>query len=86
MAAAAAAPAPAAGSVASGGDKLWFEEPDKHGGVSLVEELEKLTELHDQGVLESDEFEALKASLLGLAPAPAPAATAPRHHAGGPHG
>ena len=77
MAAAAAAPAPAAGSVASGGDKLWFEEPDKHGGVSLVEELEKLTELHDQGVLESDEFEALKASLLGLAPAPAPTSTAP---------
>merc|ERR1711969_220586 len=40
---------------------------------ALVGELEKLAELHDQGVLESDEFEALKVSLLGLAPAAAPA-------------
>jgi hypothetical protein len=62
-------------------EKLWFEQEDG-GEVSLVDELKKLSELHTAGVLDDVEFEALKASLLGLdgdgapAPAPAPAADA----------
>jgi hypothetical protein len=77
----------AAAVAGSASEKLWFEKDDGEE-VSLVEELKKLSELHTAGVLETVEFNALKASLLGIgeeddgaaapaaAPAPSPAANA----------
>eukprot|EP01050_Picozoa_sp_SAG11_P005482 SAG11_NODE_388_length_9871_cov_18.104585_2_plen_926_part_00 len=54
---------------------LWFETDAAPADVSLVEELTKLNELKDIGLLTAEEFDQLKANLLGLVddePAPAP--------------
>lgn len=45
---------------------LWFEKEAKAGDVSLVDELTKLTGLKDMGLLKAEEFEQLKANLLGI--------------------
>ena len=47
------------------------------GGASVADELKKLAELRDAGVLTEAEFQAQKAATMGISPAPTPAQETP---------
>jgi hypothetical protein len=45
---------------------ICYDQPASRGNANLANELQRLTDLHDAGVLTADEFTAAKAKLLGI--------------------
>ncbi len=47
-------------------DQLESKEDESSGGASYLDELERLSQLHDEGVISEYEFRAKKKQLLGI--------------------